>query len=772
MSFRLNICNTVLLISALALNACNFTARENGENEQLPDQISYNFHIRPILSDNCFACHGPDANKREAGLRLDIEEEALKALAENPGHFALVPGKPKSSEVFHRITSNDQDIKMPPPGSNLQLRDHEIKLIEKWIKQGAKYEPHWSFVAPKLPAVPKVKNKNWPKNELDYFILAAQERVGLKPNPLADKESLLKRLCFDITGLPPSLEMMDAFLADVRPDAFENMVDQLLNNNAYGEKMAVYWMDLARFADSHGFQDDSYRSQWPWRDWVIHAFNQNMPYNQFVTWQIAGDLLPDAGMEQMLATGFNRNHKITEEGGVVDEEYRVMYVTDRTNTFGKGIIGITMECAGCHDHKYDPISQKDYYQLYAFFNNVKEKGIESSVGGPETYAKKPIMHIHNDDVESILQFINKKDSLDLIVSVMGELDSIRPTYVLDRGMYDQPTVQVEPGTPQSILGFKPHYEKNRLGLAQWLFDKDNPLTARVFVNHMWMEVFGRGIVNTPGDFGMQGALPSHPELLDYLAVEFIQSGWDVKSLLRKIYTSAAYRQSAVISREKLEKDPENIYLSRAPRHRLKAEFIRDMLLASSGLLNPEIGGPSVKPYQPPGLWEGATSGRGILSVYKQDHGDDLYRRGLYQFIKRTVPPPALTLFDGSNRDQCEVERITTNTPLQALMMMNDPTMLEAARVLAGKLLQEPGDIREKIHTAFRKILCRHASDKEMDVLMQYYQGRLATLDASEAIELLNVGEYPGIEGADPVTWASLMQVITVMYNLEESISKT
>ncbi|MCC5928705.1 MAG: PSD1 domain-containing protein [Cyclobacteriaceae bacterium] len=772
MTFRLKIICIGIYLGLLALISCNDTSKSGGENVQLPDEISYNFHIRPILSDNCFACHGPDANKREAGLRLDIEENALKALSDNPGKHALVPGKPHSSEMYLRISSNDDELKMPPPGSNLYLHDHEIKLIEKWIRQGAKYEPHWSFVAPESPALPKVKNKKWPVNELDYFILAAQERMDLKPNPVADKESLLKRLCFDITGLPPSLEMMDAFLADSRPDAYEHMVDQLLNNKAYGEKMAVYWMDLARFADSHGFQDDSYRSQWPWRDWVIHAFNQNMPYDQFITWQIAGDLLPDAGMEQMLATGFNRNHKITEEGGVVDEEYRVMYVTDRTNTFGKGLIGITIECAGCHDHKYDPISQKDYYQLYAFFNNVKEKGIESSVGGPETYAKRPLMHIQNEDVEAILKFINKKDTLDLIVSVMGELDSIRPTYVLNRGMYDQPTAKVEPGTPPSILGFKSDYEKNRLGLAQWLFDPDNPLTARVFVNHMWLEIFGRGIVSTPGDFGMQGALPSHPELLDWLAVEFINSGWDIKALQRKIYTSATYRQSAVISKEKLNKDPENIFLARAPRHRLKAEFIRDMLLASSGLLNTEIGGPSVKPYQPPGLWEGATSGRGILSVYKQDHGDALYRRGLYQFIKRTVPPPALTLFDGSNRDQCEVERLTTNTPLQALMMMNDPTMLEASRVLAGKLLKDQGDINEKIHTAFRKILCRHASEQEMAVLMQYYQGRITTLGAEEALELLNVGEYPGIDGVDPVMWASLMQVITVIYNLEESISKT
>jgi hypothetical protein len=763
---------TGLAVSLFVFASCEKSGVTDTSIEKMPDQVSYNFHIRPILSDKCYACHGPDANKREAGLRLDIEEEAFRVLKETPGAHALVPGKPKESEAYRRIISDDPNLVMPPPDSKLSLSEREIKLIERWIIQGAPYEKHWAFEPPTKVSLPEVDDESWPINEIDYFILAKQEEQGLQPNERADKEALLKRLSMDLTGLPPTLEMMDEFLADDSPDAYEQLVERLLASPAYGEKMSVYWMDIARFADSHGFQDDSYRSQWPWRDWVIHAFNENMPYDQFITWQLAGDLIPNATKEQLLATGFNRNHKITEEGGVVQEEYRVMYVTDRTNTVSKSLLGITMECAGCHDHKYDPISQKDYYSFYSFFNNVNEKGIESTVGGPETYAKNPLMHISKEDVEGILNFVNKKDTLDLIVSVMGELDSVRPSYILDRGVYDQPKDLVQPATPESVLKFGPDYEPNRLGLAKWIFDEKNPLTARVFVNQVWQELFGRGIVNTPGDFGMQGALPTHPELLDWLAVDLRENGWDIKRLIKQIVMSATYQQSAITSKKQLERDPDNLFLTRAPRFRVKAEFVRDIILASSGLLNPEVGGPSVKPYQPPGLWEGATSGRGILSVYKQDHGSDLYRRGLYSFIKRTVPPPMMGIFDASNRDQCEIKRSITNTPLQALVMMNDPTMLEASRVLAGKLLKESNDAEANIEKAFRMIVCRYPTDKELAILREYYAARMQSITEENAHMLLDVGEYPIVSGLNSVSLASLMQVIATIYNLEETISKT
>lgn len=762
-----------LAVSILAgVSGCKEGSEKLAASERMPDTVSYNFDIRPILSDKCFICHGPDANKRQAGLRLDIANEAYKALAENPTAHALVPGDPLKSEVFVRITSEDSAFRMPPVESNLSLTSREINLIEKWIQQGAEYEPHWAFVPPERPDLPAVGNADWPKNEIDYFILEKIEANGLAPSGEADRERLLKRLCLDITGLPPSLEMMESFLGDQEETAYEKMVDQLLANPAFGEKMAVHWMDVARFADSHGFQDDSYRSQWPWRDWVIHAFNTNMRYDQFITWQLAGDLLPEATKEQILATGFNRNHKITEEGGIIDEEYRSMYVSDRTDLLGKGLLGVTFECARCHDHKYDPFYQKEYYQLYAFFNNIKEVGIESVVGGPETYAKKPFIEITDDDLRGILNFVNKPDTNQLIVSVMDDLDSIRKTFVLNRGAYDAPGEEVEPGTPESILPFSPGFPKNRLGLAQWVFDARNPLTARVFVNRMWQEFFGKGIVKTSGDFGMQGELPSHPALLDWLAVDFREHGWDIKRLVRQLVMSAAYRQATVVSPEKRRKDPENLLLARGPRNRVDAELVRDIVLASSGLLVNKIGGPSVKPYQPDGLWEGATSGRGILSIYRQDHGESLYRRGLYTFVKRTVPPPTMGIFDASNRDQCEVKRLRTNTPLQALMMMNDPAVLEASRVLAATLLSESSDVKDKISKAFRRIVCRKPVADEISMLERYYAKESETISAQQADELLEVGEYPLPEKIDRVELAAMMLVVNTIYNLEETITKS
>ncbi|TAE34212.1 MAG: DUF1553 domain-containing protein [Cytophagales bacterium] len=771
---RKNLLYIIPLLAGIGyyFQSCSTSSVNRVAVETMPDVVSYNFDIRPILSDKCLACHGPDANKREAGLRLDVAESAYKALAEHPNAHALVPGKPESSEVYLRITSADTAVQMPPPSSNLKLSAHQIKLIEKWIKQGAPYEKHWAFVAPKKSARPGVSDDDWPKNDIDYFILHKQEQTGLKPNPEADKEHLLRRLSLDLTGLPPSLTLMDSFLADKSENAYEKAVDQVLKSPNYGEKMALHWLDLARFADSHGYQDDSYRTQWPWRDWVIHAFNKNKPYDQFVTWQLAGDLLPEASKEQLLATGFNRNHKITEEGGTIQEEYRISYVTDRTDLFGKGLLGVTMECAHCHDHKYDPFSHKEYYQLFAFFNNVKEVGMESGVGGPETYAKKPMMEVCDEDLQGILSFVNKQDTNRLIVSVMGDLDTTRKTFVLKRGVYDAPGDEVQPGTPKAILPFNPNYPKNRLGLAKWLFDRKNPLTARVYVNLLWQEFFGRGIVKTTGDFGMQGDLPSHPELLDWLAVDFMDHGWDVKRLVKQMVTSATYRQSAVIPSEKLAADPENSLLARGPRYRVPAEFVKDIVLSSSGLLNRSIGGPSVKPYQPAGLWEGATSGRGILSVYRQDHGPALYRRGMYTLIKRTVPPPSMMIFDASNRDLCEVKRLKTNTPLQALVMMNDPTVLEASRVLAANLLQEKSGVDDKINKAFRLIVSRKPTEKEISILSAYYEKEVKKLTKTSVDKSLAVGEYPIPPRIDRTQLAALMRVVSTIYNLEETIMKS
>jgi hypothetical protein len=599
------------------------------------------------------------------------------------------------------------------------------------------------------------------------------EQKGLSPNPEADKERLLKRVSLDLTGLPPSLQMMDAFLNDNSAGAYEKVVDQLLQSKAYGEKMAVHWLDVARYADSYGYQDDNIRTQWPWRDWVIHAFNENLPYDKFLTWQIAGDMLPNATKEQILATGFFRNHKYTEEGGVIPEEYRIAYNIDKTKTYGTGILGITIECAQCHDHKYDPFSQQDYYSLFAFFNNTKEVGYEGDVTQSKP-AKNPLLTITREDREKVLDFINDKDTGSLMVSVMGELDTMRKTYLLRRGVYDAPSYEVKPMAIPAVMRYDTlKYPRNRLGLAAWTISKQNPLTARVFVNQLWQEFFGRGIVKTAGDFGMQGDLPSHPALLDWLAVDFMEHGWDIKRLVKQMVMSATYRQSSVTTPEKWKTDPENVYLSRGPRFRLPAEFIKDLVLASSGLLVPTIGGPSVKPYQPKGIWEQASSGRGVLATYKQDHGEALYRRGMYTFIKLTVPPPSLIVFDASNRDQCQVTRLKTNTPLQALVMMNDPAVLEAARVLAQKLQEESTTVQDKIAKAFRLIICRRLTEKEQKILLDYYQEQLQLFQNKklDAAVTLEVGEYPQDNKTEKNATAALMKTIDTIYNLEEAVTK-
>jgi len=742
--------------------------------DNMPVSVSYNFHIRPILSDKCFKCHGPDPSKRKASLRLDIADSAYAPLIETKGAFAIIPGKPEASELYLRVISTDTAYMMPSPEEHLgALTAYETALIKKWIEQGAKYETHWAFIPPIKAPLPEIVNKNKAINEIDYFILSKLEEKDLDPSEEADKERLLKRVSMDITGLPPTTEMMDRILKEPPSATYEKLVDELLNTPQYGEKMAIHWLDVARYADSYGYQDDNIRTQWPWRDWVIHAFNKNLPYDQFLTWQIAGDMLPDAGKEQILATGFFRNHKYTEEGGVIPEEYRIEYLIDKTKTFGKGIQGITIECAQCHDHKYDPFKQTDYFSLLAFFNNTKEKGFEGDVSVSKP-AKFPVLPINDSDVQKVLSFINKKDTGLVTVSVMAE-DTLRKTYRLNRGVYDQPAEEVATSAIPAIMKFDTtRFQRNRLGLAKWTTDKQNPLTARVFVNQVWQEIFGRGIVKTTGDFGMQGELPTHPELLDWLAVDFMEHGWNIKRLIKQLVMSSTYRQSARTTDEKQKKDPENIYLSRGPRNRLSAELVRDLVLSSSGLLNKTIGGPSVKPYQPKGLWEGATSGRGVLATYKQDKGGDLYRRGLYTFIKLTVPPPGMILFDASNRDQCEVKRSKTNTPLQALIMMNDPTILEASRVLAQRLLAEPGAAEEKIQQAFRLIICRKAVKEETKILGAYFNEQLDLFRQNklDAAATLKAGEYPPANFKDKPVLAALMKTINTIYNLEEAITKT
>lgn len=760
----------VSAITAIFLVGCG-PKESNSEMAAMPETLSYNFDIRPILSDKCFACHGPDANKREADLRLDTEEGAYAALKEQAGRFAIITGSPETSEVMHRIRSTDPTDKMPPPESNLVLTDTEIGLIERWIAQGAKYEKHWAFMRIEKPQVPK---SQYGYNAIDKFIVQKLQSQNLEPSPPASALELIKRLSLDITGLPPSESLLDQYAAMQFPEGYTKLVGELLKSPAFGEKLGVLWLDISRYSDSYGYQDDEYRTQWPYRDWVIHALNDNMPFNTFLEWQLAGDLLPNPSKEQILATAFNRNHKYTEEGGVIDEEYRIEYVLDKTNTFSKGILGMTLECAQCHDHKYDPVSQKEYYQMFAFFNNSREKGFEGDVSQSQP-AKTPILHIEPKEVEDLLTFINIQDTTQLRISVMGELDpeEQRTTYILDRGVYDASTVPVTAATPNSILDFPETYPKNRLGLAQWTTSRDNPLTARVFVNLIWQEIFGRGIVKSAGDFGMQGDLPTHPGLLNWLAADFMENGWDIKGLIKNIVMSETYRQSSVVRDSDWEQDPENLYLARAPRLRLTAENVQDLVLSSSGLLVDEIGGPSVKGYHPTGLWEAATSGRGSLATYVQDHGGKLYRRGIYNFIKLTVSPPKAIIFDGSNRDRCEVTRNRTNTPLQALVMLNDPMVLEAARVLAITLLRENNSSDTAIEKAFKRIVCREATNTEKTYLRNYYQSELEYFNTYEdrSEMLLNVGEFPLEDNDITAENAAMMQVIVSLYNLEETLTK-
>ncbi len=580
----------------------------------------------------------------------------------------------------------------------------------------------------------------------------------------------------DLTGLPPKKEIVDELVADPSGEVLEKIIDEFLASLAYGERMTQSWLDIARYADSHGYQDDSYRTMWPWRDWVIHAFNNNLPYDEFLTWQLAGDMLPNATKEQILATGFNRNHPITQEGGAIQEEYRTNYVLDRTNTLGKGILGITLECARCHDHKYDPISQKDYFGMFSFFNQVDEKGLQMDAvqaANQGFFADPPYITISDKEVSDVLSFVNLEKGKEIKVMVMND-SAPRETFLLNRGNYDEPADTVKADTPAAIFSFSEAYPKNRLGLAQWVVSKDNPLTSRVFVNKIWEMLFGRGLVETAEDFGVQGSLPTHPELLDWLAVDFMEHDWDIKYLLKKIMLSATYQQSSELTPELKKADPENRLLSRAPRFRMSGEMIRDYILASSGLLHVEIGGPSVKPYQPPGLWEETNAGgnRGILTSYVADEGDKLYRRSLYTFWKRTLPPASMTIFDAPTRDLCEVRRQKTNTPLQALALQNDVQVLEATRVLAQNTVSRNENATNMVSDVFRSVLVRKPTAEELQLLETYYANAWEEFNTNKgnADKLVALGSYERIN-SDPIKTAALMLTAQVIYNLDETITK-
>lgn len=736
----------------------NSNSDSNKTVSNLPKTIDYIFDVKPILSDRCYLCHGPDEGTREAGLRLDTKEGAFRAIGKDLDRYAIVAGKPEESRLVYKITSTDPQQIMPPPTSNLTLTEYEKQVLIKWIEQGAEWKTHWSFVPPQKKEIPKINNEEWATNTVDYFIIKRLEQEGLTPSEEASKEKLIRRVYFDLTGLPPTLQDIDAFLKDKDANAYEKVVDKLLASNAYGERMASMWLDVSRYADTHGYQDDLERIMWPWRDWVISAFNRNIPYNKFIKWQLAGDLLPNATPEQIVATAFNRNHKITQEGGVIDEEYRVEYVMDRTNTTAKAILGLTMECARCHDHKYDPISMKEFYGFYGFFNKVGEKGRIDYGEIPE-----PNIKITQKEIDETLMFINLPDSISEVkLMVMKDDAPKRKTFLLKRGQYDAPDEEVDLDTPKMILKYPDSLPKNRLGLVEWLFNKENSLTARVAVNHMWQNIFGVGIVSTSEDFGNQGALPSHPELLDWLAVTFREEGWDMKKMYRRLVMSSTYKQTSKISSQLLEIDPDNVLLARYSRNKLTAEMIRDNALAVSGLLVNKIGGPSVKPYQPQGLWAETTSGQG-LTKYIPDTGENLYRRSLYTFWKRTVPPPSMMTFDAPTRDFCEVKRQKTSTPLQALVMLNDPQLVEASEHLAKNILKDNTISQdERIKTIFRKITSRFPTEEELDRFNQY----LETVEA----DFENNSEINRTENVSKTEYAYTL-LSSLIFNLDEAIVK-
>ncbi|MCM4173423.1 DUF1553 domain-containing protein [Arenibacter sp. TNZ] len=777
--FQTGTCTLLVVILVLFAVGCNSggptsaTTSSNKFKGKVPDKIDFTFDVKPILSDRCFKCHGPDKNAIEGGLSLNTAEDAYTALGKNKDHYAIVPGDVKKSELVNRIFTKDESLMMPPPESNLILSEYEKEILKKWIDQGAEFKTHWAFIAPVTPKLPKTNNTTWVQNEIDQFVLSKLEQNGLEPNEKASKEKLLRRVFYDLTGLPPSVEQIEGFAKDNSPNAYEVIIDSLLNTMDYAEHMSSEWMDIARYADTHGYQDDFERIMWPWRDWVIHAFKENMPYDQFVTYQLAGDLLPNANAEQILATGFNRNHKITFEGGVIPEEYRIEYVEDRAVTFGTAFLGLTFECARCHDHKYDPISQKNHFELFSFFNNIDELGLTPGGAGK---IPKPFMTITEKEKNGVLSFVQlqKSNMKEVPVMVMNEMEEIRPSYILNRGVYDQPTTQVYPNTPESILPFPEDYPKNRLGLAKWLFHKDNPLTARVTVNRFWQRMFGSGLVASSFDFGNQGSLPTHPELLDYLAIKFRNEGWDARKIFKYIALSATYQQSTTVSKELLELDPENQLLARAPRLRLTAELIRDQALKISGLLNREVGGPSVKPYQPAGIWEATTGGGGgSTATYITSTGKDLYRKSLYTFWKRTVPPPSMMTFDAASRDLCSVKRQETNTPLQALVLLNDPQIIEAARILAKNAIDRHKETSDQISYIFKLATSRAPDEEELTMLNNYYSSMLLKVEGEgiEAQEYLSIGAFEMDKNISESQLAALALTAHTILNLDETITR-
>ena len=765
-------------------------ALEAVANERTPARPGFNRDIRPILSDACFHCHGPDQNTREAGLRLDVRDDATSAT--ESGAVAIVPGHPEKSEVVRRIFSTDEDDRMPPDRSHKSLTPRQKEVLSHWIAQGAEYQNHWAYEPVQRPPVPTPND-----HPVDAFIRQRLATENLRAAEEADRVTLIRRATLDLTGLPPSLVEVDAFLNDTAPGAWERVIDRLLASPHYGERMAIDWLDAARYADTNGYQVDRDRSLHPWRDWVIQAFNENKRFDQFTLEQLAGDLLPNATVAQRVATGFNRNHMINEEGGVTEEEFLANYTADRVETTATVWLAQTFNCARCHDHKFDPLTQRDFYSLKAFFHNVSEKGA-GDYSKPANVSSPPFLPVPGPDLAAKISAIKTDieqaapnqspegkarvaaltkslEEAENAVPVTLVMDDAMPrdTFILLRGAFDQPGEKVTAATPAIMPPMSDSLPRNRLGLARWLVDPAHPLTARVTVNRYWQMLFGTGLVATAEDFGSQGEPPNHPELLDWLAAEFISSGWDTKAMLRLLVTSATYRQSSKFTPAARERDPDNRLLARGPRFRLPGEFVRDQALAASGLLATKIGGPSVKPYHPPGLYEQITEGSGT-TVYVPGKGEDLHRRSLYTYWKRSVPNPAMMLFDAPFRETCVMRRPRTNTPLQALNLLNDPTYVEASRRLAQRMLLEGGaSTSSRLTHGFRLVTARHPRPAEMTILTASLERTLLDFQADQAgaEALLQVGEATTQPGLNAAELAAYTTVASTLLNLDETVTK-
>lgn len=765
----------------LVVAACASAVAAGGENA---GRVDFNRQVRPILSNNCFACHGPDDGSREADLRLDTAEGA---------EAVVTPGDPEGSELVRRITA-DEDERMPPADSGKVLSPAEIEILRQWVAAGAEYAQHWSYVKPVRPPLPEVADPSWPRNPIDHFVLARLDREGMKPSPEADRHALVRRLSLAITGLPPAIEEVDEFVADETPDAVERLVDRLLAKEAYGEHWGRMWLDLARYADSGGYVSDDPRQIWAYRDWVIRAFNANQPFDQFTIEQIAGDLVPQPTEQQLIATAFHRNTPTNTEGGTDDEEFRNVAVVDRVNTTMAVWMGTTMACAQCHTHKYDPISQEEYFRFFAIFNNtedadrpdeqpvhalftVEERAKRARIEGEIAEQEQKIAALPAEtaatQIETERERLKKlKADRDGIkgntVPIMRELpaERRRVTHLQYRGNFMDRGPQVTEGVPAAFHPLPAGVPPNRLALAKWLVDPENPLSARVTVNRYWQTFFGTGLVATSDDFGMQGDLPTHPELLDWLAVEFIESQWDLKHLVKLIATSATYRQSSRVTPESADRDPDNRLLARGPRFRLDAEVIRDQALAAAGLLSATMYGPPVRPPQPS---FGLSAAFGGKMDWETSAGEDRYRRGLYTLWRRTNPYPSMTTFDAPNREICTIRRPRTNTPLQALVTLNDPVYVEAAQGLARRMIRNGGSlVADRIGYGFRCCLARPPSDAEIDRLAQLHeearQRFAAAPDQAEKIATVPLGPAAEFDTVDLAAWTV---VANVLLNLDE-----